>query len=58
MLSGIPTESVDNVKQFLPHTDVSGVIGFLGLASYYCRFIKGFPKIAEPVYELTRKNTV
>ncbi|GJZ73663.1 hypothetical protein Tco_0637809 [Tanacetum coccineum] len=29
---------------------------FLGLASYYRRFIKGFSKIAKPMTKLTQKN--
>ena len=37
---------------------MSEVRRFLGLASYYRRFIDGFAKIAAPLRELTRKNTV
>jgi len=29
---------------------------FLGLASYYRKFIKSFSLIAEPLYELMRKG--
>ncbi|WVZ76148.1 LOW QUALITY PROTEIN: hypothetical protein U9M48_024146, partial [Paspalum notatum var. saurae] len=29
---------------------------FSGLAGYYCRFIKDFPKIAKPMTALTQKN--
>ena len=49
---------VEAIKLFLPPTDVSGVRRFLGLASYYRCFIDGFSKIAEPIRELTRKNSV
>ena len=49
---------IEAIKQFPRPTDVSGVRRFLGLASYYRRFIEGFSKIAEPLRELTRKNAV
>ena len=32
--------------------------GFLGLASYYQRFIQGFSQYATPLYQLLRKNVV
>ena len=47
---------VKAVTQFPRPTDVSSVQRFLGLASYYRRFIKNFAKIAEPLRELTQKN--
>ena len=48
---------VEAIKEFPSPTDVRGVRRFLGLASYYRRFIDGFSKIAEPLRELTHKNT-
>ena len=44
------------VRDFPRPTNVSGVRRFLGLSSYYRRFIRNFAKIAEPLRELTRKN--
>ena len=37
-------------------TDVSEVRRFLGLASYYRRFIADFAKVASPLHALTKKN--
>ena len=36
--------------------NVTQVRGYLGLCSYYRRFISNFSKIAEPLINLTRKN--
>ena len=36
--------------------DVQGVRRFLGMASYYRRFIAGFAKIAQPLHHLTAKD--
>ena len=44
------------IAQFPQPTDVNSVRRFIGLASYYRRFIKNFSRISEPLRELTRKN--
>jgi hypothetical protein len=49
---------VEAVTMFPAPTDVNRVRRFLGLASYYRRFIDGFARIAAPLQELTRKNSV
>ncbi|WVZ71894.1 hypothetical protein U9M48_020425 [Paspalum notatum var. saurae] len=46
-------EDVLNWKQ--PET-VTEIRSFLGLAGYYCRFIKDFSKTAKPMTTLTKKN--
>ncbi|WVZ70346.1 LOW QUALITY PROTEIN: hypothetical protein U9M48_019021 [Paspalum notatum var. saurae] len=46
-------EDVLNWKQ--PQT-VTEIRSFLGLAGYYCRFIKDFSKTAKPMTALTQKN--
>jgi hypothetical protein len=37
-------------------TTVSEIQSFLGLAGYYCRFIKDFSKIVKPMKKLLEKN--
>ena len=55
---GISADSskVDAVKRFPTPNDVSSLRSFLGLASYYRRFVPGFSKVAEPLFALTRKD--
>ena len=47
---------VSAVKEYSAPSNVKEVRQFLGIASYYRRFIPGFAKIAEPLHALTRKN--
>ncbi|RWR98808.1 RNase H-like protein, partial [Dinothrombium tinctorium] len=39
-----------------PPVDVKGIKSFLGMASFYRRFIDGFATISEPLVMLVRKN--
>ena len=48
---------LDAVKKFPIPTDVKQVRSFVGLTSYYRRFIKSYAKVAKPLHNLTRKNT-
>ena len=48
------TEAILNFQR---RDDVGAVRQFLGLASYYRRFIPGFAKIASPLHGLTAKGT-
>jgi hypothetical protein len=40
----------------MPPMNASEIQSFLGMAGYYCRFIKDFSKIAKPMTRLLEKN--
>ena len=44
------------VKEFPVPSDVRETRQFLGLSSYYRRFIPGFARIAKPLHELTHQD--
>jgi hypothetical protein len=48
---------VASVLEWEAPKNVKQIIGFLGMAGYYRRFIEGFSKIARPMTKLLRKNT-
>ena len=50
-----PSQSkIDAVASWPRPTSVKDVRSFLGLASFYRRFVKGFSQIARPLTDLTR----
>ena len=55
---GIQTdpEKLRAVNRYPTPTDVKPLRSFLGLASYYRRFVPGLSKIAAPLNALTRKD--
>jgi RNase H-like domain found in reverse transcriptase/Reverse transcriptase (RNA-dependent DNA polymerase)/Zinc knuckle len=55
---GIGTDSKKTkaVSEWPVPTCLRGVRSFVGLASYYRRFIKDFAKVAAPLNEIARKN--
>ena len=44
------------IKTLRPPTTVNGIRSFLGHASFYRRFIKGFSKISKPLCRLLEKD--
>ena len=48
---------ISAVKDFPVPTNVKGVQSFVGLCSYYRKFIKGFAEIAKPLTDLTKQRT-
>ena len=50
-------QKVAVVQNFPVPNDLTSLRSFLGLASYYRRFVPGFSTIAGPLYGLLRKNT-
>src|SRR6266536_1123451 len=55
---GVATDEakVELVKTWPQPRRVRDVRSFLGLCSYYRRFVKDFAKVAEPLHKLTRKS--
>ena len=50
-------EKVKAVREFPQPHNVKSLRSFLGLASYYRRFIQGFSVVANPLFGLTKKDT-
>ncbi|KAL7836385.1 hypothetical protein AOLI_G00276690 [Acnodon oligacanthus] len=51
-------DKVKAVTEFLVPTDVRQVRQFLGLTSYYRKFIGGYAQHAEPLFALTRQDSL
>lgn len=50
-------DKIQTIKEWpTPHC-IRDVRAFFGLASYYCKFVKNFASVVEPLTRLTKKNT-
>lgn len=49
---------VEAVKNSATPVEVKQLRSFLGLTSYYCRFIPAFSKVATPLFALTHKYVI
>ena len=56
---GIATdpEKLKAVQEFPVPTDLKRLRSFLGLTSYYRRFIHNYARVAQPLHNLTKKDT-
>jgi hypothetical protein len=45
----VDLEKVEVIKGWITLKNISKVISFMGLYSYYRRFIEGFSKISHPI---------
>jgi hypothetical protein len=52
----VDPSKVKDVLNWMSPTTALEIRSFLGLAGYYCRFIKDFSKIAKPMTKLLEKN--
>jgi hypothetical protein len=51
-------EKLQGVQDWPRPTTIKQVRGFLGLARYYCRFIKDFATMAAPLHDLTQHDKI
>ena len=49
-------EKIKAIKEILAPTNVSEVRSFLGLVTFYSKFVPNLATMAAPIYQLTRKN--
>jgi hypothetical protein len=52
----VDPSKMQDVLSWNMHASVCEIHSFVGLASYYWRFIEGFSNITKPMIELVRKD--
>jgi hypothetical protein len=54
----VDPEKIESIRGWPTPKNVSEVICFMGLASYYRIFIEGFSKISHPITSLQKKGII
>jgi hypothetical protein len=54
----VDPEKVSAVREWQPPTTVRGIQSFLGFCNFYRRFIRDYGRIAKPLNQLTRKDSI
>ena len=49
-------EKLKVIQEWPSPKNLHDLRSFIGLCSYYCRFIQGFSTLARPLHELTKKK--
>ena len=52
----VDPSKIEVVQNWVRPTNVTEVRNFVGLASYYCRFVKGFFSVASQLTNLTKQS--
>ena len=50
-------EKIRAIREWLKPRNVTELRGFIGICTYYWKFVKGFSQLAAPLTDLTRKGT-
>lgn len=47
---------IEVIEKLPPPSNIKGIIRFLGHVAFYRRFVKDFPKITKPLYQLLQHD--